>query len=306
MSRHIFTVKDGKTRLDGQPFLSKGLRFSNSLVSEQATDDLIAHLDFYASCGVNSISVFFQGSRFGDIKGYREDASLDPVYAARMAKIIQAADVHAMLVVVGCLYWSNSTAKWESWTQKEANLAVANTVRWLKENNAQNVLVDVDNEGMALAAKGFDNRLLVLAGKEVNPDCMIATNFHGQPPAEADMGIHHSQVPADGRPYIETEGTPNNAPAFHGYWGDWSKREGLYAYINVGVYTPEMKQRQIETTREHLENGRGYFMASTWLQAAPPQGPHHEPGGQGSEQDPGVLWWLDWLRDTYGPYRPAG
>ncbi len=304
MTKHVFLVNNKKTWLDNKPFLSKGLRFSNSLVSDQATDDLIAHLGEYTTYGVNSISVFFQGSRFGDIKGYREDASLDPIYASRMGRIIEAADEHAMMVVVGCLYWSTSNAKWDSWTQKEANLAIANTVRWLKENNYRNVLVDVDNEGMALAARGFDNRELVIAGKSVDPTFMIATNFHGEPPPEADMGVHFSNVPADGRPYIETEGTPRNAPAVRGYWGEWSKREGFYGYINVGVYTEEMKQDQCVLTREHLDNGKGYFLASTWLQAAPPQGPNHHLGGSGSASDPGVLWWMEFLKSNYGPYTP--
>ena len=66
-----------------------------------------------------------------------------------------------------------------------------------------------------------------------------------------------------------------------------------------------MKRDQIELTRQHLDNGKGYMLASTWLQAAPPQGPNHRPGGMGSAEDPGVLWWLEWLRDTYGPYRPG-
>jgi sugar phosphate isomerase/epimerase len=74
---------------------------------------------------------------------------LNPVHAERMARIIEAADRRGMVVLVGCLYWSTSKAKWDSWTQAEADKAVANTVAWLKENNYRNVFVDVDNEGMA-------------------------------------------------------------------------------------------------------------------------------------------------------------
>ena len=301
MSKHTFTIAQGKAWLDGKPFLAKGLRLSNALVSEAAVDELIANLDPFTSYGVNSFSVFFQGSRFGDVKGYREDASLDPVYAARMSRIIEAADERAMVVLVGCLYWGNSKAKWESWTQQEANLAIKNTVQWLKDHNYRNVFVDVDNEGMALREKGFDNRQLVLAGKSADPSCVIATNFKGDPPPEADLGIHFSNIVPD-KPYIETEGSPSVVPFGRGYWGEYSKVEGLYGYINVGVYTQAMKDDQIRLTREHLDHGKGYMLASTWLQAAPPQGPNHRPGGYGSQDDPGVLWWLEFLRDTYGPY----
>lgn len=298
-------MKDGKTWLDGQPLLVKGLRCSNSLVSDAAAADLIAHLDLYASYGVNTVSVFLMGSRFGDLKGYREDASLDPAVSARLASVIEAADVRGMLVLVGCLYWSVSQAKWPAWTQTQANLAVSNTLQWLKDHDYRNVFVDVDNEGMARAEAGFDNRQMLLAGKAVDQHIPIATNYFGAPPPEADLAIHHSDE-APGKPYIETEGAQHIIDKnLGGYWGAYSKQAGLYAYINVGVYTEEMKQRQVEFTRQHLDNGKGYMLASTWLQAAPPQGPNHHPGGMGTPEDPGVRWWLEWLRETYGAYQPT-
>ncbi len=302
MTQHIFSVKEGKTWLDGQPLLVKGLRCSNSLVSDVATADLITHLDLYKSYGVNTVSVFLMGSRFGDIKGYNEDASLNPAVMTRLAGLIEAADRLGMVVMVGCLYWSTSQAKWPSWTQDQANLAVSNTLRWLKDHDYRNTFVDVDNEGMARAEAGFDNRQMVLAGKAVDTGIPIATNYRGAPPPEADLGIHFSEE-APGKPYIETEGSPSNVPGMHGYWGPYSKVTGLYAYINVGVYSEAVKQNQIEITRQHLDNGKGYLLASTWLQAAPPQGPNHRLGGMGSVDDPGIRWWMEWLRDTYGAYQ---
>ncbi len=299
--RYVFSVEGTKTLLNGQEILVKGLRCSNALISDESTAELIANLDTFASYGVNTISVYFMGSRFGDVKGYNEDGSLNRVYAARMGRIIDAADERGMIVLVGCLYWSNSKAKWESWTQKQANAAIANTARWLKDHDYRNVFVDVDNEGMAKSAKGFDNRLMVIAGKKADPACVIATNFKGEPPAEADLAIHHSQkVP--GKPYIETEGTPTNAPG--AYWGSYSKKNGYYNYINIGLYSEEMKANQKAATAEHLGNGWGYVCASTWLQCVPPYGPNNAPGGDGSKDAPGVKWWLEYIRETYGPYVP--
>jgi hypothetical protein len=296
---HVFTVRGEKTCLDGREILVKGLRCSNALISDRETQELIGNLDTFARYGVNTVSVYFMGSRFGDIKGYNEDATLHPVYAGRMGRIIEAADRRGMIVLVGCLYWSTSKAKWDHWTQAEANRAVANTVRWLKENNYRNVFVDVDNEGMARAAEGFDNRQMVRAGKAQDPACVIATNFRGEPPAEADLAIHHSRRAA-GKPYIETEASPGNAPG--GYWGAYSKQEGYYNYINIGVYTDAMKAEQIEQTKTHLSRGEGYMLASTWLQCVAPHGPNHTPGGDGTPADPGIKWWLEFLRATYGPY----
>ena len=205
--RYFFSVKGEKTLLNNKEILLRGLRFSNALISDRATDELIANLDTFANYGINSFSVYLQGSRFGDIKGYREDCSIDPVYGSRLSRIIEAADRKGFVVLVGCLYYGTSAALWESWGQTEANLAVANTIRWLKEHNYRNVFVDVDNEGMARKAKNFDNRLMVLAGMAVDSTYVIATNYRGDPPPEAGMAIHHSNR-FPGKPYAETEGSP--------------------------------------------------------------------------------------------------
>ena len=165
MTQNLFAVQGTQTTLNGQPFLVKGLRCSNALLSDESADQLIDHLDVFAGYGINTVSVYWMGNRFGDVKGYREDGSLDPVYAGRFERIIEAADARAMVVLVGCLYWGDSKAKWESWTQIEANTAVYHSVDWLRERDYRNVFVDVDNEGMALRSAGFDNQKLVRAGK---------------------------------------------------------------------------------------------------------------------------------------------
>jgi len=54
-----------------------GLRCSNALISDETTWDRINHMEVYKSYGINTVSVYFMGSRFGDVKGYRPDASLD-------------------------------------------------------------------------------------------------------------------------------------------------------------------------------------------------------------------------------------
>ena len=296
---YVFTVRGAKTYLNGREFLVKGLRCSNALISDTAAEQLIRNLDVFASYGVNTLGVYFMGSRFGDVKGYREDATLNPIYTERMGRIIEAADERGMVVLVGCLYWGGSRSKWESWTQSQAEAAVANTVRWLKDHDYRNVLVDIDNEGMAKRAKGFDSRRMVIAGKNVDRGCVIATNFKGDPPPEADLGIHFSSKVTD-KPYIESEATPKNAPG--GYWGSYSKRKGYYNYINIGLYNESMKRDQIAATAKHLDNGRGYMCASTWLQCVPPYGPNQKPGGDGSKAEPGIKWWLEFVRDNYGPY----
>jgi hypothetical protein len=79
--RYVFSVEGTKTLLNGQEILVKGLRCSNALVSHESTAELIANLDTFASYGVNTISVYFMGSRFG---GKETPIAVQPV-GSRMA-----------------------------------------------------------------------------------------------------------------------------------------------------------------------------------------------------------------------------
>ena len=102
------------------------------------------------------------------------------------------------------------------------------------------------------------------------------------------------------KPYIESEGTPKNAPGK--YWGEYSKAPPLENYINIGIYSDDMKASQIEDTKNHFEKGWGYMCASTWLQCVAPHGPNADPGGDGSKENPGIRWWLEALKEMQGEY----
>jgi hypothetical protein len=91
-------------------------------------------------------------------------------------------------------------------------------------------------------------------------------------------------------PYIQTEGTPPQD------WGDYSKEEDLNHYINVGIYTEGKKTAQLNETKALLDAGYGYLFASTWLQNVPP---NYHVGGDGSPCNPGIKWWLNFIKENY-------
>ena len=140
--------------IDGEPVKILGLRCSSTLISESTTEDLISSLDTYQSYGLNLVSVFIMGSRFGDVKGYLPDGEMESVYRNRLERILRATEKRQMMMIVGCLYWSTSKAKEDlsHWTQRDADQAIANTARWLGENEFHYVILDPDNEGMATRA----------------------------------------------------------------------------------------------------------------------------------------------------------
>lgn len=302
-SQYAFSVRGDQTLINGRPFKVIGLRCSNALISDATARQLIENLDTFKACGVNAVSVYLMGSRFGDVKGYRPDASLEPAIAERLGRIIEAADARGMIVLVGCLYWSDSKAKegLAHWKQADAERAVGNAARWLRAHGHRNVFLDPDNEGMAHRGAGFDIAGMIDAAHAAWPALAVAYNDKDAPPANADLLIHHSPR-VKGRAWIQTEASPDNAPG--GYWGSYSKRPGLYQYINIGVYTGAMKESTFRQTRIDVEQWNGYMLASTWLQCAPPEGPQQRPGGMGAKADPGVRWWLEFIKQTYGPWNP--
>jgi hypothetical protein len=236
-----------------------------------------------------------------------------------MARIIEAADQRGMVVLVGCLYWSNSRAKDDlgHWKQSHADKAVANTVHWLKEHDYRNVFVDPDNEGMASRATGWSIAEMIDAAHAADRSYVIGYNNRAAPPENADILLHHS--PKDGvRAYIQSEGSAGSVPSGKGYWGAYSKLDGYYNYIRIGRYTDDMKDSQKKATQDHVDNHAGYMLASTWIQCAPHEGiggPFMNPGGRAEnpnvdnnvkelQSDAGILWWLEWVKSEYGSWAP--
>jgi hypothetical protein len=267
------------------------------------------------------------GSRFGDVKGYLPDGSLNPVYRDRMQRILRATEENDMLMIVGCLYWGTSRAKEElsQWTQQDANTAIANTAAWLGEHNFKHVILDPDNEGMAVRQMKWSVESMIAAAKAANPDLLVANNTKQNPPNE-DLNMHFGNK-EEGKPWLDSESTPDNAPG--GYWGRFSKEthqadSSYHNYSRIGRYTAEMKQNQIAKTENEMRQYNGNILASTWIQCGPAEGmngPFADPGGSsnlGSEEnenaawntdinalhpDAGILWWLESVQKTFGAWK---
>lgn len=318
------TVRSDEIFFQGKPVKILGLRCSNALISDATTEEMIAALDLYQSYGLNLVSVFVMGSRFGDVKGYLPDGSMNPVYQARLRRILEATQEKGMMMIVGCLYWSTSKAKEDlrHWTQEDANRAIANTARWLGENNFNHVILDPDNEGMATRMEDWSAESMIQAAKKANPDLVVANNTQ-EVTASEDLNMHFGE-PEAGKPWFDSEATPKNAPG--NYWGKFSKEthqqddSHFYNYSRIGRYTEEMKADQLRQTREGMEKFNGHVLASTWIQCVADGGvggPFCQPGGiseLGSDvdltapwnqnidaihPDAGIRWWLEYVRKRY-------
>jgi hypothetical protein len=91
--------------LDGQPFDMWGVRTASATQDQAQTDHLIAQLDAYKAHGVNTVTVFYMGSRGAYYNPWtRDGGSIDAGHQGRMEQIIKPANARGMVVVAGLFY----------------------------------------------------------------------------------------------------------------------------------------------------------------------------------------------------------
>ncbi|MCB0060904.1 MAG: hypothetical protein KDE19_02270 [Caldilineaceae bacterium] len=119
---------------------------------EAHTDNLIAALPEWYRYGLRAFTVGFQGggpcftvnNRTIENNPFGEDGkALDPAYAARMDRLIRAADGVGMAVIVSYFY-GDQTRNFRD--GRAVRNAVTTASRWLKDGGYTNVIIEVANE----------------------------------------------------------------------------------------------------------------------------------------------------------------
>jgi hypothetical protein len=119
---------------------------------ERQTDDLIAALPEWYACGLRAFTVGLQGggpvattpndtidnNPFG-----RDGSDLDAAYAARLDRLVRAADRIGMVVIVSFLYQGQA---WRLKGAREILQAVRTACGFLQQQAYTNVIVEVANE----------------------------------------------------------------------------------------------------------------------------------------------------------------
>ncbi|HZB54110.1 MAG TPA: hypothetical protein VE527_10800, partial [Reyranella sp.] len=119
--------------------------------AERSTREFIAALPSYRAHGLLAVCINIQGGspqgyswhQPWKIGGFTADGTIKPAWAARLDKVIKACDGLGMAVILGLFYGKQSpTLKDEA----AVKAAVINTVDWLLQQNATNVLLEIGNE----------------------------------------------------------------------------------------------------------------------------------------------------------------
>ena len=119
--------------------------------AERSTRELIAALPDYRRHGLLAIALNLSGGspqgyswhQPWHICGFTADGGLKPDYAARLDALIGAADTQGMALIIGLFYGRQSQRLRD---EAAVRAAVANTVDWLAQRGARNVLLEIGNE----------------------------------------------------------------------------------------------------------------------------------------------------------------
>lgn len=127
-----------------------GVRVASAAAKDEWTEEIVQQLDEYVSYGINTLTVFYQGSSGGSLQAFSSDGrEIDPAVQRRMERIVRAAAERKMFVVAGIFY------------QNQAQRLDPENGPWLAERAAYPRAV----EAVARSLTSYDNVLINVANE---------------------------------------------------------------------------------------------------------------------------------------------
>jgi hypothetical protein len=125
---------------------------------EANTDSFIESMDEYKSKGILAFTINLQGGFPGYEDAintaFRPDASLKEDYMKRVSRVIEAADLRGMVIILGLFYQRQDQILPDEDTVRKAT---ANAAAWVRDKGYTNVMIEIANE---YVHKGFDHSII--------------------------------------------------------------------------------------------------------------------------------------------------
>lgn len=303
--------------LNGQPFDMWGVRVASASITEDATTEFIAQLDNYKAHGINSFSVFLQGSSGITFDPFNPNGTtIDKGILERTIRIIEECDKRDMAVILGIFYQNVKEPKLKDWNSaKRAVKLVAETFKPYR-----NVIINIANEqnseehlnkgwanvttveGIIEMAKivrkvdpervvgggGFSFVKNLLLARSSDIDVLLFDTFFA-----TDNSEHWYDYIARGtleKPLVNVE--------MLGYSTLFFEKQGVF--VPNKYYFHGKKEFTDEIDRALRTPGLYVFFHSTlWYQGLSKGLPqHYDMGGMGTAEDPGVKWYFEYLKNA--------
>ena len=304
----VLTTSGNRFLLDGAPFDMWGIRVGSASQSQANTDHLLAQLDDYRAHGVNTVTVFYQGSSGGASDPFSPDGlSVNAAHHARMERILRAAAERDMVVVVGIFY---QRAPFGLQSAEAVRNAVRTVTRLLRPY--RHVIINIANEQNST---GWDD-VTVVDFNDPQTIIQLCGVVHQEDPSRlaGGGGYDHTRNLTIGRSpevnalLFDTNG-PEDSGALHDNFvaGGVTNKPivnvelfGAWSRTSVrGVFPDSMKAEYLaEVQRAAARPGLSvFFHSNSWCQELPNR---YDLAGQGTPADPGMRWYFEAVADALG------
>jgi hypothetical protein len=205
------TLKDGRWLINGRltnpGSATEGLlmnaRMVNAIFEDRAkpdfdpeanSDRFIARVADYAAHGVNAFTLCLQGGMPGYEgavnSAFEPDGGLRERYMKRAARVIRACDRQGMAVILGLYYQRQSGILKD---EQALRAGVVNTMRWVRDNGFQNVVIEIANEyphngfAHALIRDPKGQASLIQLAKVTAPGILVSASGYGDGRIHAEV-----------------------------------------------------------------------------------------------------------------------
>lgn len=314
-------VNGNRFFLDGRPFEMIGLRVASASQNDSLTTMLIDQLDDYKATGLNTISVFVQGSSGGYSDPFSSDGkSLDKSQSDRLIRIVKECDKRSLVVIVGIYYqrvFGNSFKMHRKLNDAEA---IYNATKTLTEilKPYRNVIINIANEQNSNGYKDFTafdfrkpENIIELCSlvKQVDPSRIVGGGGYHD---DSNIIIGKSQYAdvllfdtwdqdvekghTSGWHYdlFRDNGVPDKPMVNVEIFGAWTRIASP-----PGVYSEEVKKIHL-TEIDEAKKRPGlsvHLHSNLWCQGpADGYSIRYDLGGNGTAEYPGIRWWFEYAR----------
>jgi hypothetical protein len=293
----------GKLLVNEQITRVFGLRVACAAAKDEYAKQLCESLKAYKDAGVNTLLVCYQGGPGLSVRGFSPDGKTfaDTAVRDRVRQICDAADAKDMLVVVSLFFPRRGGIGGEDprLLTREAYLAACQTAA-AELKDRKNVLICVADQSLTSAfasnAMKFTPADVVECLKAVAATAPNLPRGGGSSVHDANMTIAKSDAAT-----VVFHAEPGNIPPrinvpkpiIHvGFVGIGGGRPPQ------GYYLPAARQAFAEQLDRYMDASTAHVIAHfpAWTDGGQEQNANRfDPGGQGTQADPGLGWYLDAL-----------
>ena len=321
----VLQIDGDRFRVNDELIHMMGIRTASASIEESYTAELIEYLPTYKNYGINAVTVFLQGSSGGSFDPFTSDGrAIDADHLARMKRIVEAADEHGMVVIVGIFYQMSKGGgepNLEDWAaSQEAVRTVVSEftgytniiINIANEQNSSNyrgfawedvmdpegiiemcAIVHEEDPTMLCGGGGYDHDHNEVIGLSDEIDVLLFDTLGpDQDKYSGELFQDFVNAGITDKPIVNVE-----------TFGGWTKNYGFGGTADQGVFPDSAKNHYFQEIADGVSiSGLSVFMHNNpWYQGVSTGDENmfglalNGSSGEGTDENPGVTWYYERL-----------